>query len=77
MAKLTEYTRYVDARRCADSQALWDLFDGNREYLNIAHECVTRHPDGSGRAAVRIVADADLEKVRAVARRIRAPRLRA
>jgi len=33
---------------------LWDLFDGNREYLNIAHECVSRHADGSGRTAVRI-----------------------
>src|SRR6202011_1629192 len=25
-----------------------------REYLNIAHECVSRHADGSGRTAVRI-----------------------
>src|ERR1700730_13435757 len=54
MAKLTEYTRYSDAQKFADSQALWDLFDGNRDYLNIAHECVSRHADGSGRAAVRI-----------------------
>ena len=52
MAKLTEYTRYADAQKFADSQALWDLFDGDREYLNIAHECVSRHADGSGRAAV-------------------------
>jgi acetyl-CoA synthetase len=54
VAKLTEYTDYADARKFADSQALWDLFDGNRDYLNIAHECVSRHADGSGRAAVRI-----------------------
>src|SRR6267154_6908385 len=54
MAKLTEYTRYADAQKFADSRALWDLFDGNREHLNIAHECVSRHADGSGRAAVRI-----------------------
>src|SRR3984893_6591703 len=54
MAKLTEYTRYSDAQKFADSQALWELFDGNREYLNIAHECVSRRADGSGRAAVRI-----------------------
>ena len=33
---------------------LWALFDGNRESLNIAHECIVRHADGSGRAAVRI-----------------------
>ena len=54
MAKLTEYTRYADAQQFADSQALWELFDGNREYLNIAHECISRHADGSGRTAVRI-----------------------
>jgi acetyl-CoA synthetase len=54
MAKLTEYTRYADARRFADSKALWELFEGNSEYLNIAHECIGRHADGSGRTAVRI-----------------------
>jgi acetyl-CoA synthetase len=54
MAKLTEYTRFEDAQKFADSRGLWDLFDGNREYLNIAHECITRHADGSGRTAVRI-----------------------
>jgi acetyl-CoA synthetase len=37
-------------------EELWSLFDGNRERLNIAHECVDRHdPD---RVAARI-ADAD------------------
>jgi acetyl-CoA synthetase len=54
MAKLTEYTCYADAQRAANSAALWELFDGNREHLNIAHECVSRHADGSGRIAVRI-----------------------
>jgi acetyl-CoA synthetase len=54
MVKLTEYTRYADAQEHAGSRALWDLFDGNRDYLNIAHECITRHANGSGRAAVRI-----------------------
>jgi acetyl-CoA synthetase len=54
MAKLTEYTRYADAQAHASSQALWELFDGDREHLNIAHECIRRHADGSGRAAVRI-----------------------
>jgi acetyl-CoA synthetase len=43
MTKLTEYTRYADAQQHADSQALWALFDGNREHLNIAHECIVRH----------------------------------
>ncbi|RLT94721.1 MAG: acetate--CoA ligase, partial [Ketobacter sp.] len=54
MAKLTEYTSYADAQAHANSAALWDLFDGDREHLNIAHECITRHADGTGRAAVRI-----------------------
>ena len=54
MPRLTEYTDYGDALAHASGAALWDLFDGNREHLNIAHECITRHADGSGRAAVRI-----------------------
>lgn len=54
MAKLTDYSRYADAQQLANSAALWDLFDGDREHLNIAHECIGRHADGSGRTAVRI-----------------------
>src|SRR5947209_6018863 len=54
MAKLTEHTRYADAQTLADSRALWELFDGDRDYFNIANECISRHADGSGRTAVRI-----------------------
>ncbi|WP_184019506.1 acyl-CoA synthetase [Sphingobium boeckii] len=54
MAKLTDYTRYADAQAHASGDALWALFDGDRDALNIANECITRHADGSGRAAVRI-----------------------
>ena len=54
MTRLTDYTRHADACAHANSQALWDLFDGDREQLNIAHECITRHADGNGRTAVRI-----------------------
>jgi len=54
MAKLTDYTRFADAQALADSKALWALFDGDRDVLNIAHECIGRHADGSGRTAVRI-----------------------
>ncbi len=54
MPKLTDYTSYADAQAHASSAAPWELFDGDREHLNIAHECITRHADGSGRAAVRI-----------------------
>jgi acetyl-CoA synthetase len=54
MAKLTDYTSYADAQKYAKREALWDLFDGDQGHFNIAHECITRHADGSGRAAVRI-----------------------
>jgi acetyl-CoA synthetase len=54
MTKLTAFTSYADAQAHASPAALWDLFDGDRDRLNIAHECITRHADGSGRAAVRI-----------------------
>lgn len=54
MSKLTDYTSYADAQAHANSAALWELFDGDKDQLNIAHECITRHADGSGRAAVRI-----------------------
>lgn len=54
MAKLTDYTSYADAQKYAKREALWELFDGDEQHFNIAHECITRHADGSGRAAVRI-----------------------
>ena len=54
MAKLTDYTSYADAQQFANSKALWELFDGDSEYLNIATECIGRHATGSGRTAVRI-----------------------
>ena len=50
--RLTEYTSHADAQARFCRAALWDLVDGDRERLNIAHECVDRHP--SGRTAVRI-----------------------
>jgi acetyl-CoA synthetase len=54
MIRLTDRTSYADAQAHASMATLWELFDGNREHLNIAHECINRHADGSGRAAVRI-----------------------
>ena len=53
MTALTDYTTYADAHRHFSSEALWALFDGNRESLNIAHECVDRYA-ASGRVAVRV-----------------------
>lgn len=52
MAELTEYTRYQDAQRHFGSQRLWDLFDGDRASLNIAHECIDRHAADPTRVAV-------------------------
>ena len=33
---------------------LWELFDGDRERLNIAHECIDRHAADPHRIAIRI-----------------------
>lgn len=57
MKRLTEYTSYADAQAHFSSEKLWELFSGNRQSLNIAHECVDRHA-GQGRDAV-IVCKAD------------------
>lgn len=54
---LTDYSSYADAQARVSSQALWELFDGDRDRLNIAHECVDRHAD-SDRTAV-LIAHAD------------------
>ena len=43
MALLTDYTLYADAQAHFSPAALWDLVDGDRERLNIAHECIDRH----------------------------------
>jgi acetyl-CoA synthetase len=63
MAKLTQFTGFSDAQKHADSNALWELFDGDRECLNIAHECINRYADGSGRAAVRIAHAGGVDEV--------------
>jgi len=54
MAMLTEYTRYADAQLEFSTAQLWALFDGDRERLNIAHECIDRHAGDASRFAVRI-----------------------
>ena len=35
---------YPTALRTFEWQALWELVDGTRERLNLAHECIDRHP---------------------------------
>jgi acetyl-CoA synthetase len=54
MPKLTDYLTYADAQKHFSSDKLWELFDGNREFLNIATECVDRHAN-SGRYALIVV----------------------
>jgi acetyl-CoA synthetase len=51
---LTRYTSYADAQALFTPAKLWELFDGNRESFNIAHECVDRYADGD-RVAVIVV----------------------
>jgi acetyl-CoA synthetase len=53
MPKLTDYMTYADAQRLFSPGALWELFDGTPEALNIAHECVDRHA-ATGRVAIHI-----------------------
>ncbi|MBY4947689.1 AMP-binding protein [Cupriavidus respiraculi] len=54
MTKLTDYTSYADAQRHCHADKLWELFDGNRERMNIAHECLDRHA-AQDRTAVILV----------------------
>ena len=46
-------TSYIAAQNLFSKAQLWELFDGNREQLNIAHECVVRHE--KDKIAVQIV----------------------
>lgn len=62
MKKLTEYTTFSDAQAEYSPSRLWDLFDGNRELFNIAHECVDRHA-GTDRVAI-IIANAKGDETR-------------
>jgi acetyl-CoA synthetase len=42
--RLLEITDYPTALRTFEWKALWELVDGTAERLNLAHECVDRHP---------------------------------
>ena len=57
MTKLTEYTSYADAQKHWSPEKLWELFDGNREHLNIAYECIDRHASGDRTAVILVHAD--------------------
>ncbi len=62
MSKLTDYTSYEDAQTHFSNDRLWELFDGNREFLNMAHECVDRYAT-SGREALIVVHAEGAEEV--------------
>ena len=53
MHALTNITRYDESLENYAKDKLWALFDGDREHLNIAHECVDRH--SGERIAVNII----------------------
>src|SRR5689334_580305 len=57
MPKLTDYTSYADAQTHFSSAGLWELFDGDRERLNIAHECIDRHVEGDRTAVIVVKAE--------------------
>jgi acetyl-CoA synthetase len=52
--KLTDLSTWADAQRHFAPEKLWQLFDGNRARLNLAHECIDRHAADPARVAVRI-----------------------
>ena len=54
MARLTDYATREDALRHFSGAALWDLFDGDRDRLNITHECIDRWAADPSRVAIRI-----------------------
>jgi len=43
-ARLLDIGDYSTALRTFEWKALWELVDGRAEHLNLAHECVDRHP---------------------------------
>ncbi|MGH8596705.1 MAG: acyl-CoA synthetase [Gammaproteobacteria bacterium] len=60
MTKLTEINDYAASHAAYSPAALWALFDGNRDRLNIAHECLDRHR-ARGRAVTVKFASGRLE----------------
>ncbi len=54
MASILELRRWPDVRETFSWDALWPLFEGDRARLNLAHECVDRHPGGG--VALRLAA---------------------
>ena len=62
MTNLTHYTSYADAQAHCSAARLWELFDGNAQVMNIAHECIDRHVD-AGEAVVLVRATGEDESI--------------
>lgn len=62
MTKLTHYTSYADAQTNCSTVGLWELFDGDAQKMNIAHECIDRHVD-AGEAVVLVRATGEDESI--------------
>ncbi len=43
MKSLLDLTHYEEIQTSFQRERLWDLFDGNRAQMNLAHECIDRH----------------------------------
>ena len=61
MARLTDITSYADAQAEFSPAKLWELFDGDRARLNIAHECIDRHAGRATPAVIVVRADGSSE----------------
>ncbi len=61
MSLLTDLTTYADAHAQFSPDKLWELFDGKREFFNIAHECVDRHAATDKTALIIARADGEDE----------------
>ena len=60
MNSLLDFTDIEQVRAGFTRERLWDLFDGNRDTMNLAHECLDRHRE-RGRAISVMHAEGELE----------------
>ncbi len=63
MSLLTDFQSYADAQAQFSPAKLWELFDGDRESFNIAHECVDRHAVKDKEALIVVHAEGADESV--------------
>ena len=61
MKKITEYHFYAEIIRDFQWNMVWNMFDGNKDKLNISHECLDRHVNKGIGARLKF-ADGHIEK---------------